>query len=251
MKERNKLTLQMSLLFMIVLVVFGVIIVNEKLSPLKIPKVTEKINVYINDNYKDILNEVDIQDVEYKEMKYQTKLVSKENSNYYFYIYYENKKITDTYQKDYIEGNSILNYQKDKIIENIKKKTKSTYNITMSRTLDKYTDSLKEKIITSNKPESLKIYNLEATITLSKFDSTHIYKTIKSFNENLSDKNINPKTYTFTIINPDNEEIAVKVTNITSDVIENDDFMEIINDIINKKKSNLLSNYDINYEYLN
>ena len=73
MKERNKLTLQMSLLFMIVLVVFGVIIVNEKLSPLKIPKVTEKINVYINDNYKDILNEVDIQDVEYKEMKYQTK----------------------------------------------------------------------------------------------------------------------------------------------------------------------------------
>lgn len=251
MKERNKLTIQMSLLFLVVLVVFGVIIVNEKISPLKIPKVTEKLNIYINDNYKDILNDVDIEKVEYKEMKYQTKLVSKENSNYYFYIYYENKKITDTYKKDYVEGESILNYQKEKIIENIKKKTKATYTITISRTLDKYTDSLREKIITSNKPESLKIYNLEANITVSKFNATHIYKTIKSFNENLTDKNINPKTYTFIITDPDNEEIAVKISNLTSDVIENDDFITIINDIINKKKSNLLSNYDINYEYLN
>lgn len=251
MKERNKLTIQMSLLFLVVLVVFGVIIVNEKISPLKIPKVTEKLNIYINDNYKDILNDVDIEKVEYKEMKYKTKLVSKENSNYYFYIYYENKKITDTYKKDYVEGESILNYQKEKIIENIKKKTKATYTITISRTLDKYTDSLREKIITSNKPESLKIYNLEANITVSKFNATHIYKTIKSFNENLTDKNINPKTYTFIITDPDNEEIAVKISNLTSDVIENDDFITIINDIINKKKSNLLSNYDINYEYLN
>ncbi|MDO4996842.1 MAG: hypothetical protein Q4E69_06645 [Bacilli bacterium] len=251
MKERNKLTLQMSLLFLVVLVVFGVIIVNEKLSPLKIPKVTEKLNVYINDNYKDILNNVEMQEVEYKEMKYQTKLVSKENENYYFYIYYENKKITDTYKKDYVEGQSILNYQKDKIIEHIKKKTKSNYTITMSRTLDKYTDSLKEKIITSNKPESLKIYNLEANITVSKFDTNHITKTIKAFNDNLTSKSINPKTYTLIVTNPDNEDIAVKINNLTSDTIENDDFINIINDIINKKKSNLLSNYDIDYEYLN
>lgn len=251
MKERNKLTLQMSLLFMIVFVFFGVIIVNEKLSPLKIPKIKEKLEVYINDNYTDILNDIEMQEVEYKEMKYQTKITSKENENYYFYVYYENKKITDTYKKDYIEGQSILNYQKDKIIENIKKKTKTTYKVTMSRKLDKYTDSLRNKIITSNNPESLKIYNLEGTITVSKFDTTHIVNTIKALNDNYESKNITPKTYTFTIPNPDKEEIAVKISNLSTDAIESNDFTNIINDIINKKKSNLLSNYDIDYEYLN
>ena len=160
-----------------------------------------------------------MQEVEYKEMKYQAKITSKENENYYFYVYYENKKITDTYKKDYVEGKSILNYQKDKIIENIKKKTKTTYKVTITRNLDKYTDSLKNKIITSNNPESLKIYNLEGTITVSKFDTTHIVNTIKALNDNYA--------------------------------IESNDFTNIINDIINKKKSNLLSNYDIDYEYLN
>lgn len=248
MKERNKLTLQMSLLFFVIFVFFGVVVVNEKLSPLKIPKVTEKINVYINDKYKDILNDVNINEVEYKEMKYQTKIVSKKNDNYYFYIFYENKKITDTYKKDYLEGQSILEYQKEKIIENIKNKTKTTYNITMSKTLDKYTDNIKEKIITTKEPENLKIYDLEATILVSKYNADYISKTIMIYDENLQSKNINPKTYTFIVTNTDNQELAVKITNLNRDIIQNDDFTKIINDIINKKKSNLLSNYEIDYE---
>ena len=31
------------------------------------------------------------------------------NKNHYFYIKYSNKKITDTYKEDYIQGKSLLN----------------------------------------------------------------------------------------------------------------------------------------------
>lgn len=251
MKERNKLTLQMSLLFLIVFVFFGVIIVNEKLSPLKIPKVKEKMTTYLNDNYKDILDNVEIQEVEYKELKYQSKITDKKNDNYYFYIYYQDKKITDTYINDYLKGQSILNYQKEIIIENIKKKTKTNYKITMKKSLDKYTDNMKEKILNSTNPENLKIYTLEANITVSEFNNKHIYNAIKKLNDNFENKNITPKDYTFIISHPENEEIAIKISNITSDIINSNDFINIISDIMNKKKSNLINTYEIDYEYLN
>ena len=70
MKEQDKLTLQMILLFFVIFVFFGVIIVNEKISPLKIPKVTEKLETYLNENYKDIINDINIGTTEYKNMKY-------------------------------------------------------------------------------------------------------------------------------------------------------------------------------------
>lgn len=251
MKETTKLTLQMSILFLIVFVVFGVTIVNEKLSPLKIPKVTEKITQYINSTYKDILNDIEIQEVEYKELKYQTKIINKNNQNYYFYVYYQDKKLSDTYKDDYLKGKSILNYQKDNIVKNIKNKTKSTYKITMNKTLDKYTENMKEKILTSDKPESLKIYNLESNITVSKFDSKNISSTIKSLNDNFNNKNIIPKSYTFIVTDTEKEDLAIKISNITSETINSNDFINIINDIINNKKSNLINTYKIEYEYLN
>ena len=63
MKEQNKLTLQMSLLFFVVFVFFGVVIVNEKLSPLKIPRVTQKLEVYLKDNYEDELDNLEMEKV--------------------------------------------------------------------------------------------------------------------------------------------------------------------------------------------
>ena len=45
------------------------------------------------------------------------KVMNKTNENLYFYITYYKKEITDTYQKDYIEGNSFIPYI-NKQIEN-------------------------------------------------------------------------------------------------------------------------------------
>ena len=250
MKEQEKLTLQMILLFFVIFVFFGVIIVTEKLSPLKIPKVTEKLETYLNDNYKDIIKDVDIGTTEYKKMRYELKISNKKNSNHYFYIYYEDKKITDTYKKDYLEGKTIITYQEKQIKKNIKSKTGSNYEIKILKTLNKYTDNIKEKILESKEPETIKIYNLKANITVNKFKDTNIEKTLKHFNTNLKEKNITPKNYTFNIQDPEDETKVLSIT-IDSNAIESDDFNTIISDIINKKKSNLLDTYEITYEYLN
>lgn len=250
MKEQDKLTLQMILLFFVIFVFFGVIIVNEKISPLKIPKVTEKLETYLNENYKDIINDINIGTTEYKNMKYELKISNKKNSNLYFYIYYEDKKITDTYKKDYVEGKTIINYQEKQIKKNIKNKTGSNFEIKILKTLDKYTDNIKEKIINSEDPETIKIYNLKANITLDEFKESNIEKTLKHFDNNLKDKNITPKNYTFNIQDPEDETKVLSLT-IDSKTIESNDFNAIINAIINKKKSNLIDIYEVTYEYLN
>ena len=36
------------------------------------------------------------------------KVTNKLNKNHYFYITYSNKKITDTYKEDYLEGRTLL-----------------------------------------------------------------------------------------------------------------------------------------------
>ncbi len=250
MKEQDKLTLQMILLFFIIFVFFGVIIVNEKISPLKIPKVTEKLETYIDENYKDIKKNLNIGKTEYKNMKYQLKVSNKQNKNLYFYIYYEDKKITDTYKKDYLEGKTIIDYQEKQIRKNIKNKTGSNFEIKILKTLNKYTDNIKEKIVTSEEPETIKIYNLKANITLDKFRESNIRNTLINFNSNLKNKNITPKNYTFNIQDPEDETRVLSIT-LDNKAIESNDFNTIINDIINKKKSNLLDTYEITYEYLN
>ncbi len=251
MKEQKKLMIQMSLLFLIVFVVFGVIIVNEKISPLKIPKVTEKISTYLNNNYHDLATNLKLNNVEYKNMRYEAKVLDKNNENYYFYVYYKNKEFTDTYKKDYIEGQSIISFQEEKIIENIKKKTGTTFKVTIPKTLDKYTETIRNKIINSKTPEQIKIYNLEADISVEKFDTKNICSTLKGFNNNLTNKQITPKNYTFIIDNPEDETIAIKINNLDSKIINDNNLNNIINDILNKKKSNLLNTYNITYEYLN
>jgi len=251
MKEQNKLAIQMYILFIVVFVVFGVIIVNEKISPLKIPKVTEKITTYLNKNYKDISTNITMEEVEYKELKYQAKVSSKDNDNLYFYIYYENKNITDTYKEDYVKGKSIISYQEDTIKKNIKKKTGSIYKITILKTLDKYTDKIKNEIINSKTPERIKIYNLEAELVVGEFTSKDIYNSITVFADNMDSKKITPKNYTFIIQDPKEETNALKISNLTYEVIKNDNFKTIINDIMKKKNNELLDTYEIEYEYLN
>lgn len=250
MKERKKLTIQMASLFLIIFVVFGVILVDDKLAFLKIPKVTEKIDTYLNEKYSDTLENFKIEDVSYKNLKYERKIISKENDNLYFYVYYQNKNITDSYKEDYLEGNTIITYQENKIQSNIKKITKNTHQIHILNTLDKYTPDLREKIITSTNPESLDIYNLETKIKVSHFTSKKISTAINSFINNLESKEITPKNYTLTITSTEDSKKTVKINNITNDLIENNELETVISDIINNRKSNLLDVYNIDYEYL-
>ncbi len=252
MKESTKLTIQMSLLFLIIFVSFGVIIVNERISPLRIPKVKEKTSAYLSKNYENILNEVSLEETEYKNLRYQTKVTSNKNKNWYFYIFYENKTFTDTYTADFIEGKTIIEYQENNIRKNIKAKTNTECKANIEKTFDKYTKPIQEQILNSQKLESTKIYTLEIEFKPSIYKSEKIASYITNLSEKMRNKNITPKHYSFIITDSKDETHAIKISNITDDIIKLDNFENIISDILNdKKNSTILNTYNIKYEFLN
>ena len=246
MKEQNKLTLQMSLLFFVVFVFFGVVIVNEKLSPLKIPRVTQKIEVYLKDNYEDELDNLEMEKVTYKNLRYETIVKNKDNNDLYFKVYYENKKITDTYKKDYVEGKTLIKAKEKEIQLNIKRKTNTLYKVKLDK-LNSYSEAKQKELLTSKKPESLSLYNIEANVSVEKINLDSIINVINIFYENANEKNITPKSFTFVI---ESNKKTLRIENIPSDIINSEELKTIINDIINKKESKILEDYDISYEYL-
>ena len=66
MKQDKKLTISMVIFAFIIFVSFGIIIMNEKLAPLNEKKIDEKLNNYINENYQNILKEVNIEKLNIK-----------------------------------------------------------------------------------------------------------------------------------------------------------------------------------------
>ena len=122
MKEQKKLTLGMAIFTFIIFVSFGVIILNEKSAPYFAPKIEKKLIDYLKTEYKDEYNDFDIGTTIYSKTKYNLKVTAKKNKNLYFNIFYDNKKITDTYEKDYKQGKTLLNSITKKIEDELKNK---------------------------------------------------------------------------------------------------------------------------------
>lgn len=244
MNEAKKLTIQMTIFCTIIFVLLSTIIIKEKSTTLFLPKIENSLNKYITENY----NELDLEktEVTIKDNEYKIKLMNKTNNNLYFYITYSKKTITDTYQKDYIEGKSIITYLNKKLQDNISKKTKQNYKITINNTYDNFSNKIKKQILKEENLESLKIYTLEAEIT-SKLDNVLIANEINNLINNLEAKNITPKNYTIIINDLDKITKSIKINNIT----KNDDLNLIIDAIINKTETSILDNNKITYEFLN
>ena len=54
MKQQQKLTISMAIFFLIVIVSFGTIVLNEKKGELFLPKIENKLETYFLNNYKDL-----------------------------------------------------------------------------------------------------------------------------------------------------------------------------------------------------
>jgi len=242
MNKQKKLLLERGIFVFIVFVLLGVIVVTEKFGSIMIPKVTKKMDNYIEDKYKNL--NLKTNKVTFKNTTYTMKVESKENSHHYFYIKYYNRKITDTYKKDYIEGKNLLNYIKNKLEKEINTKTNTNCDIEITSTLDKYTDIVKNKIIKEDNLLELKFYIVKKELIIDKWDDETITNKINSFINKF--ENITPKSYTITITNKEDITESIEIKNITKELSK-----EIINDIINDKKSDLLEENKITYKYLN
>lgn len=248
MKEQHKLTIQMAFFFLIIFVIFGTIILKEKQDILFLPKIETKLNEYLTTNYSSL--NLKTSKIKSKNNKFTMKVMNSTNNNLYFYITYHNKKITDTYEKDYQEGNTLINYLNKEIEKIIKEKTNDSYKVKINNTYDNLSSKIKETLLKEEKLESLKIYTLEKELTTS-WDSQTITKTISTIMTTLETENITPKNYTFIINDKDDITKSVKITNLTTKSIENNNLSIIINDIINDNKTSILSENNITYEYLN
>jgi hypothetical protein len=172
------------------------------------------------------------------------KVESKENENHYFYINYYNKKITDTYKKDYVEGKNLLMHIKKKLKKDINSKTNANCDIEITNTLDKYTSIVQERIIKEDNLLELKFFIVKKELIIDDWNEENITNKINKFIDKFTD--ITPKSYTITITNKDDPTESIEIKNITDNVSK-----EIISDIINDKKSDLLKENKITYKYLN
>lgn len=242
MNKQKKLLLERGIFILIVFVLLGVIVITEKFGSIMIPQATKKIETYIENKYKKLnLKE---NKVIFKNTTYTMKVESKENKNHYFYINYYNRKITDTYKKDYLEGKNLLTHIKKKLKKEINNKTNTNCDIEITSTLDKYTDLVKEKIIKEDNLLELKFFIIKKELIIDKWDEEIITNKINNFLDKFT--GITPKSYTITITNQEDITESIEIKNITNKVSK-----EIISDIINNKKSDLLKENKITYKYLN
>ena len=91
--NKNSLIFGRAIFTLFIIIAFGLIIVNEKGGKIFLPKATNKINTYIDENYNQIKEEIAIENIDYKNRTFTAKIISKQNKNLFFYITYKNKKI--------------------------------------------------------------------------------------------------------------------------------------------------------------
>ncbi len=251
MDKYKRLNIARGIFAFIIFVAFGIIICTEKGGDLLIPKVKEKINNYLTTNYSNIINNINQEEIIYKDRTFTMKVHDKINKNRYFYITYNNGKITDTYKKDYVQGKTLLDKITKDLENEIYNKTKIKTKVNILSSLDEYTTKVQELILKENNLSKTKIYSLDINIDLKPWNeinaSTVISNTLNTFKNN----NINPKSYTITINNIDEITESIEIYNIDNDFINNSNKEQILHDIIENKKSNLLDENNITFKYLN
>lgn len=251
MNKQKKLALARSVFIFVVFVSLGVIVVTEKASFLLIPKVQEKVDTYINNNYSSLKESLDINEVKYKNTVYEVKATSKKNKNHYFYIYYQNKKISDTYKDDYLNGKNLLTNIENKLKKEIKNKTSISCDVEILSTLDNYTSKVQERIINEENLLELKFYTIKEEILIENWNAKEITAAINNLISNVSLNNITPKNYKVIITNKKDITESIEITNLTENFIINPYQEQIINDIIKNNNSKLLKENKIKYKYLN
>lgn len=248
MHKQRRLLYGQALFAILIIVAFGLIIINEKKTILLMPKVQEKLDNYIEEKYSEL--DINKGKITMKNDKYMMKITSNDNKNLYFYVTYKNDKITDTYKKDYLEGNSLLNKIKKDLETNILKDLKIKTKVEIDTKLNDFTEQIQEKILKED-IKKLKIYHIEFNITVNKWDKENITKDINSMINKVYSNDYNPKYINITITNNEDITESYKINNLTKDFINNKSNTEIIDDIINNKETDILKENKITFEQLN
>ncbi len=245
MKKEKNLLLARNIFVFFVFIALALVVISEKGGKLVIPKIQKEMEQYLKTNYPKLEN-IKNEEIKYKSNNYQMKVISNENKNLFFYINRKNKKISDTYQKDYLEGNSLFSYLESKLEKEIQQKTNTTVKVNIISTLDQYTTKVHEQIINEENLLQLKFYIIEIETVIDNWSSSSIEKQLKDSISIYNSKNITPNSYTFIITNKEDITESIEIKNIKSDTITK----EIIQDILDDNNTKRLKDNKIKYNYL-
>lgn len=251
MEKQRRLLFARNVFLFVIFVCFGVIIVTEKASGLLIPKVEKKMEDYIKTNFSELQNNINLHDVIYDKTVYRMKITSKDNKNHFFYIYYSEKKLSDTYKEDYVEGKQLFKSITKDLEDEIRNKINTGVEVEVIATLDQFTSRVQDRIIKEENLLELRFYTIKKELTIDSWNEKTITKGITNFIKKCQDNNINPKNYKIIITNNKDVTESIEIDNITEDFIQNKSNERIIKDIINDNSSKLLKDNEIKYKYLN
>ena len=248
MNEKNKLTLYMGILYMLAILFFGIILIDDKAKDYKIPQAEKKLKTYIKNTYKEEIKDFTYGKTKRHGSRYDIKVYNKKNKDLYFTVSYENKKITDTYKKDYVEGKTlnknIEKYLNNMINEEIKqnKNNYTTYKIVYNTKLNNCTTFVRNKLL--NKTYNIPIYTIYVETSFNN-NLEDVLTNILNYTKKL---NLTPKDYHLILNNENNlsKSIDLKIDN---DIIE-ESIKEIVK-CIKENDFNTLRKYNVEVKYLN
>lgn len=210
-------------------------------------KVQDKIDTYLNENYSSVKN-IKKNNIEYNNKIFKVKVESKINSNHFFYITYTKRKITDTYNNDYIEGKNLLAHIEKELENKITNKTKLECTVHSTNTLNNYSEKIQEKLIKEENLLELKFYYIEKELIIKKWNSKDITNEIIKFIEIINKNNIKPKYYKIIITQEDDITNSIEINNLTEEFLNNKNNIIIIDNILNNRDIN---DNKITFKYLN
>ena len=161
MINHKKLMLEQALLIMVSVLSFYIIITNKLGNIFFYPSVKGKMNTYYQQNYQELTKGNIIYHA--KDRMYTMNVSDPKNENHAFQIIYHKKKITDTYQQDYIEGNSFFKSLEKKIKkewDSVFQDTELTSCKITFQKLNTYQKQEQNLLLTTKNPKETKLYQV-------------------------------------------------------------------------------------------
>lgn len=233
---------QMAIFFLFTFVSFGIIILHEKGNIILYPKIEKELHHYFEKHYQTIQNEVIEGKLVYsfQEKSYSLLYQNQKNHDLSFeLIYHKNKKITSTYQKDYVEGNQFLKkttMQIQKEIEKILQENVSKVNIESTMTLDKMKSKTKKQLL-KQPSKKIAFYEVQFTTTLLNLSAHEMQEKLKKIDALLEENECNPLYYQGKFVLQSDGTRGLILRNITRDIIQKGELETILNQLYQEEKT--------------
>lgn len=247
--SKNRLMLEMSIFAVLLFTACVFLVIHEKKNEYLIPKIDQRLKEYVKEQYPNLTKDITIHKTVYHKKKatFFMRVEHKKNKNLYFIVSYKDKKITSSYQTDYLEGKTLLSSLKKELEDQLNQKIDHNITIQFTQSLDEYNSSIYDRLISNDHIQELNIYNIRTELESDDFKENSLVSVIRNFYQDINHEDYHPNYYHFKIIHSKNITKEMKLEFLNKKLITQN-LEEIIGGIIQKDPTTS-SKFSIKYEY--